>query len=268
MAKQSGIHQLRGKVGEHSYYRQSGIVPGLMRSINQGMSARVKTAEEYANTRLNNVEFGAAGNVAGLLGQMVVPKFRPMVLPFSQSKMAKDILKVAREHTANWGQRVVTSEDTQKLCDILTSTSKRAANEFVYIAIARPSLSTATLEVGYTKDQSTIMNSLGIDAITVSARQFDLATGQWVPQAGIMSTGYSYLNDSADPLSDQSVSSGSAVDNAEDINVKNFIPEANHSGHQIVVFVVMPLRKVNGISHVLQEYCSFVAMPLPAFSGE
>lgn len=267
MAKQSGIHQLRGKVGEHSYYRQSGIVPGLMRSINQGMSARVKTADEYANTRLNNVEFGAAGNVAGLLGQMVVPKFRPMVLPFSQSKMAKDILKVAREHDENWGQRVVTSDDTQKLCDILTSTSKRSAAEFVYFSVSNPSQGKTTIEAGFSVDQANIMSSLGITDLTLTARLFDLATGQWVPQAGIMSTGYFKFVDSVDPISEENVSAGQGYDNTEELAVPEFIPEANHSAHRILVFVVLPIRKVGASRHVLQEYCSFAAMPLPAVSA-
>lgn len=265
MAKQSGIHQLRGKVGEHSYYRQSGIVPGLMRSINQGMSDRVKTAEEYANTRLNNVEFGAAGNVAGLLGQMIVPKFRPMVLPFSQSKMAKDILKVAREHTQNWGQRVVTSEDTQKLCDILTATSKRNASEFVTNEIHRTSLTGAEVVTEFTQDQATLMSSLGINGLSVSVRQFDLATGQWSPAGGIMTTGYMYLRESVYTYDNGNVTSGVEGDSVEDMAVSDFAPEANHSGHQIVVFVVMPLRRINNVPHVLQEYCSFVAMPLPAY---
>lgn len=267
MAKQSGIHQLRGKVGEHSYYRQSGIVPGLMRSINQGMSARVKTAEEYANTRLNNVEFGAAGNVAGLLGQMVVPKFRPMVLPFSQSKMAKDILKVAREHEQNWGQRVVTSEDTQKLCDILTSTSKRNATEFVRFSVSRTQKNTVSLVVGFNEDQANVMSSLGINILTVTAKQYNLATGQWVPQAGIMTTGYFSLNDATDPIAEESVDVGRSYENSEDITVTDFIPEANHSAHQIVVFVVLPMRQVGNSIHVLQEYCSFAAMPIPAFTS-
>ena len=267
MAKQSGIHQLRGKVGEHSYYRQSGIVPGLMRSINQGMSARVKTAEEYANTRLNNVEFGAAGNVAGLLGQMVVPKFRPMVLPFSQSKMAKEILKVAREHTQNWGQRVVTSEDTARLCDILTSTSKRNASEFVTLSILRSTATSADLIANYTSDQATLMSSLGITALTVSCKSYNLATGQWVPAANIMSTGYLVQTESEDPIAEDTITSGVGKENSESIEVSEFIPEANHAGHQIVVFVVIPLRMVGTGLHVLQEYCSFVAMPLPSFAG-
>lgn len=247
-----------------SYYSQTGVSSGLLRKINQGLSERVKTAEEYANTRLNNTEFGAAGNVAGLLGQMVQPKFRPMVLPFSQSKMAKEILKVARQHAENWGQRVVTSEDTAKLCNILTSTSKRDANEFVSLEVTRTSIEDADAIVNVSADQASLMASLGITDLTVKAMQFDLATGQWNPLALEMSTGYFYLRESVLPFDNQKIESGTSVGTSEAMTVGEFIPEANHSGHQIVVFVVLPARSINGVPHILQEYCSFVAMPLPA----
>ncbi len=264
MAKQSGIHQLRGKVGEHSYYRQTGISTGLMRSINQGLSQRVKTSEEYANTRLNNSEFGAAGNVAGLLGQMVYPKFRPMVLPFSQSKMAKEVLRVARQNTADWGKRVVTSADTAQLCAILSATSKRNPYEFVTVGVTRGSATAATVSASYTEDQATLMSSLGITEISVKAAQYDLATGQWNPLALEMATGYLQIKDVAYPMSAVGVTPGVSEENEADIEVEQFIPEANHAGHQIVVFVITPMRQINNVLHTLQEYCSFVAMPLPA----
>lgn len=265
MAKQSGLHQIRGKVGEYSYYKSTGINSGLIRSINQGLSQRVKTGEEYANTRLNNTEFGAACNVAGLLGRMVQPKFRPMILPYSQSKMSQEILKVARQHTENWGQRVVTSEDTQKLCDILSSTSKRNPFEFILsFDIERTSLTAATLSVEVSANQATLMSSLGINHLTVTAVQYDLATGQWNPLAQEMATGYMFTRDSILPL-DSQIIAGQSTDGNEDIIVDEFTPEANHSSHQIVVFVVLPARVVNNINHVLQEYCSFKAMPLPAY---
>lgn len=264
MAKQSGLHQIRGKVGEHSYYKQTGVSGGLIRSINQGLSSRVKTGEEYANTRLNNQEFGAAANVAALLGQMVSPKFRPMILPFSQSKMAKEILKVAREHVENWGQRVVDGGDVARIADILTAQSKRNASEFVNISLTRSSLSAADVEVGYSGEQSSLMASLGITNITVSAAQFDLATGQWNPLALEMATGYLVKNDVIYPFNGDTVNAGSETSTSETLDVGEFIPAANHSGMQIVVFVVMPARSINEVQHILQEYCSFVAMPLPA----
>lgn len=264
MAKQSGIHQLRGKVGEHSYYRQTGISTGLMRSINQGLSQRVKTSEEYANTRLNNTEFGAAANVAGLLGQMVYPKFRPMVLPFSQSKMAKEVLRVARQHADNWGQRVVTGSDTAQLCAILSATSKRNPNEFVTVRVSRTDATSAEVSAEYSDDQATLMASLGITHLSVKAAQYDLATGQWNPLALEMATGYININEVSYPFSAEEITSGTGVDSSDTIEVAQFIPEANHSGHQIVVFVITPMRSINNVLHTLQEYCSFVAMPLPA----
>lgn len=267
MAKQSGIHQIRGKVGEISYYSQTGVSSGLLRKINQGLSERVKTSEEFANTRLNNTEFGAAANVAGLLGHMVVPKFRPMVLPFSQSKMAREILKVAREHTQNWGQRVVTSDDTQRLCDILTSTSKRSANEFVSLRVTRSSAVLANVGSGYSADQATLMAGLGINQIQVNCFRYDLATGQWSPAGQIMTTGYFYLKNRVSVL-DSEVLSGVSDTSNEDVDIEEFTPEANHSAHQLVVFVVLPIRRINNVPHILQEYCSFMATPLPAAPTE
>lgn len=267
MAKQSGLHQIRGKIGEHSYYRQTGVSSGLIRSINQGMSARVKTGEEYTNTRLNNREFGAACNVAALLGQMVLPKFRPMVLPFSQSKMAKEVLKVARQNVENWGERVVTSADTLKLCEILTSMSKRSVDELVSVSVTRSSAATANVAAAYTADQSSLMGSLGITHLTVAATLYDLATGQWNPLALEMSTGYFYQRSRNYALDNDAITVGQSGSGDVDVDVEQFIPAANHSGHQIVVFVVMPTREINGGSYVLQEYCSFKAMPLPAYAG-
>ena len=265
MAKQSGLHQIRGKVGEHSYYKQTGVSSGLIRSINQGLSARVKHDEAYANTRLNNQEFGAAANTAALLGQCVTPKFRPMILPFSQSKMAKEILKVAREHTANWGQRVVTSEDTAKLCDILSAISKRDPAEFVSLHVNRVSATSAEAGGEISAAQATLLASLGITDFTVTFAQFDVATGQWVPLAQEMSTGYFVRKDNGYIWDAQGIDAGQSLSGNESFDVAQFIPEANHSAHQIVVLVVMPMRSINNVQHILQEYCSFVAMPLPAY---
>lgn len=264
MAKQSGIHQIKGKVGEYSYYKQTGVSGGLIRSINQGLSFRVKNDEAFANTRLNNQEFGAAANVSALLGQCVTPKFRPMILPFSQSKMAKEILKVAREHTANWGQRVVTSDDTARLCEILSAMSKRSLGEFFSVSLTRSSISDASVTVAFSNEQATLMSSLGISGVTITAMQFDLATGQWIPLAGEMSTGYLEKKNTVYPFDLEDVVAGEGLTNSETLNVGEFVPASNHSGHQIVVFVAMPVRHVNRVPHILQEYCSFVAMPLPA----
>lgn len=97
MAKQSGLHQIRGKVGDFSYYKQSGVSAGIIRGINQGMSSRVKTGDEYANTRRNNKEFANACEIAASFGACVVPKWRPMFLTFSQAAIAKAVLSFIKE---------------------------------------------------------------------------------------------------------------------------------------------------------------------------
>lgn len=268
MAKQSGIHQIRGKVGEHSYYRQTGISSGLIRSINQGMSARVKNGEEYANTRLNNLEFGAACNAAGLLGQLIVPKYRPMVLPFSQSKLAKELLRLARQNTDDWGQRTLASDQVQQICDVLNSTSKRSIEEFVTVGLERNSVTEGTAIVSYSGDQATMMASLGIDIITVIARVYDVATGKWNDVVKEMATGYFYQVDVGSPFDASEIESGVEQSSDESLITHEFVPAPNHAGMQIVVFVFLPSRVINGVFYTLQEYCSFKAMPLPAYAGE
>lgn len=265
MAKQSGLHQIRGKVGEHSYYRQTGVSSGLIRSINQGMSERVKTSEEYANTRLNNSEFAAASNVAGLLGKMVSPKFRPMILPFSQSNMAKALLDLARQNNLPWGARVVSAADTPEIAAILSAQSKRDFSEFISVEVERGSATSATLVVKWDATQATLMASLGITALTVSAVQIDLASGKYNNVIGKIQNGYIRKRDSMLILDAQTVVAGNDYDAQEDIVVGSFTPTPElYNGHQFVIFVVMPLREVGGVSHVLQEYCSFVAVELPS----
>lgn len=263
MAKQSGLHQIKGKVGEHSYYRQTGVSGGLIRSINQGLSDRVKNDEAYANTRLNNQEFGAACNVASLLGKCVTPKFRPMILPFSQSKMAKEILKVARANTDGWGQRVVSSSDTTKLCEILSAMSKRDYTEFFSAEIVANDATSINVRAGYSGAQASLMESLGITAVSVNAAEYDLGTGQWIPFAQEMSTGYIANTETATLMDNDNIIL-QGTDNDEDLDIGTFVPAPNHAAHRIVVFVFMPIRSINSKPYILQEYCSFVAMPVPA----
>lgn len=264
MAKQSGIHQLRGKVGEHSYYRQTGVSSGLVRSINQGMSARVKTGEEYANTRLNNAEFGAAGSVAAVLGQLIQPKFRPMILPFSQSRMAKEILRLARENEADWGQRVVKSTDTARMCDILNAQTKNDPfNLLTEFSVSRESATDISSTVAYSAEKASLMLSLGITHLTITCAVFGVGTGDWSAEGQIMTTSYQELLGRTNVVDLEAVSVGGFT-NTEDFEIDAWVPAPVHHGHHIVVFVVIPSRQINGKSYTLQEYCSFFSMPLPA----
>lgn len=268
MAKQSGLHQIRGKVGEHSYYKQTGVSAGLIRSINQGLSARVKDGEEFANTRLNNAEFGAACNVAGSLGKMVTPKFRPMILPFSQSKMARKVLELARLSAAAWGQRTVMANASADLAEILSEQSKRDAEEFVSLSVGRGTSESVTLTVSYTAEQATLMASLGINKLTVVAASFDLATGKYGLTTHKIAPCQLTKTDGIIVLDGNGVVPGSGDSASEDLNVTASFnpPTAIYNGQQLVVGVVLPIRSIADVDHILQEYCSFKAFATPAYN--
>lgn len=265
MAKQRGLHQIKGKVGEHSYYSQTGVSGGLIRSINQGLSARVKNDAAYANTRLNNAEFGGACGVAGALGAMVVPKFRPMILPFSQSNMAKKVLELARANSGDWGTRVVTASDTPELASILSEQSKRNPSDFVTLTAERTDATTLTVGYDFTATQATLMSELGINGFNIKVVQIDLATGKYVISGGEGRINKSYIRMRDEHVFIDEVIAGTGNSDSEDLTVASFAPTPElYNGHQLVVFVVMPTRSINGVAHVLQEYCSFYAMQMPA----
>lgn len=89
-----------------SYYQQSGVNAGIVRRINQGLSSRVKTAPEFANTRLNNAEFKTAASIAAAAGHSVIPAWRSMFRRFAQANMVKRIQDAIKQDTTNpWGLR-------------------------------------------------------------------------------------------------------------------------------------------------------------------
>ena len=115
MAKQSGIHQLNGKVRGMSYYRQKGVEAGLARSINQGLSKRVKEDPAYENTRLNSREFGAAGSFAGACIRSISERQRTMLKDFATGMLAKSVRDIIIGDTTNrWGDRQLVGTEWQE----------------------------------------------------------------------------------------------------------------------------------------------------------
>lgn len=256
MAKQSGLHQIRGKVGEHSYYKQSGVSSGLIRSINQGMSSRVKTAAEYANTRLNNAEFGQAGRIAGVLGQLVTPKYRPMILPFSQSKMAKSLLEAIKTKTGAWGQRNLAATDTPQFVTALNLVHKNDPAEW-------------GLSFSINSDDQFVISSDGtlfdakISAIGASGAKLTvLACRPWIGT-------YSATDDKyAGSYARANIYQSQIIDGGTDVEIDYEFRPAPPAGWpafsvDFFVVVVLPYRSINGTDHILQEHCTFIALEQP-----
>lgn len=256
MAKQSGLHQIRGKVGEHSYYKQSGVSSGLIRSINQGLSSRVKTAPEFANTRLNNAEFGQASRMAAVLGQLITPKYRPMILPFSQSKMARIILESIKTKTGSWGTRNLSSTDLSVFLDAINSVHKNNPAEYGlsfsvdsndnFLVVSDDSLYPAKVQA---------IGAAGYELVILAARPW---FGTYSQTDGKYANSYARAN----------IYQGAIADQETQVSFDYSFRPAPPSGWpafdvDFMVVVILPYREIDGERHILQEHCTFVAMELP-----
>lgn len=255
MAKQAGLHQIRGKVGEHSYYSQTGVVGGLIRSINQGLSEKVKTAAAFANTRLNNAEFGQAGRIAGVLARYIEPKYRPMILPFSQSKMAQQILEVIKRDTVNpWGQRNINDPDGVAMAPILSSVAK---NDYSDWGI---SFSPATGEPGgevdlvYSEQFEQKLAAIGAVDAEIRVYLVNSVIGKFNTFTNKYAMSYARANVALNTIASASGSETFVVNfpAAQD-------PAAPWEDNMLVVVIVLPRRQVNGNDYILQEHCTFRA---------
>lgn len=105
MPKQKGLYQLQGKAQGMCYYSQAGVRLPLMRTINQGMSERVKTSDEFENTRKNNAEFALANKMATSLYNFISPNWRSMFRRFTIPYMTARLLEELKNGTGDWGER-------------------------------------------------------------------------------------------------------------------------------------------------------------------
>lgn len=256
MAKQSGIHQLRGKVGEHSYYKQTGVNSGLVRSINQGMSARVKTSEEYANVRLNNAEFGQAGRIAKVLGMFITPKYRPMLLPFSQAKMCKVLLDAIKTDTTHaWGQRNIANNESgvNVLVTALNSVRKNDPESYgVSVSLDQDQLKVSVDEIqGDAK-----LQAIGADGYNIRV----IAAAPWI--GSFLNTVY------GDSFARANIYDHSEALAGDSFNVDYLfrpIPPQDWPAFRLTfgIVIIMPYREVNGSSYILQEHCTYFAFETP-----
>lgn len=256
MAKQSGIHQLRGKVGEMSYYRQSGVTSGLVRSINSGMSSRVKTSAEFANTRLNNDEFKTATQYAANLLRAVVPIYRPMFNMFRNAKLAAKVLELIKSNTGAWGSRIILPANQEAIISAVNTLSKNRAadlvllqsiedDEFVKINVTVPESMQSVLES---------IGATGVDIKVYDVAVYEAAAATPVADRAPMEIRTSEsVNVNFTLLDDPGVSDIAEVTPLlPDLTIQTQLPVITYYAYA----VIMPYREVNGTKHVLQEGCA------------
>lgn len=270
MAKQTGLHLIKGKVGEYSYYRSAGVNAPLMRRINQGMSARVKNGDEYANTRLNNAEFKNAQGLATFLFNAVPSRKASMMRRFAIAEMTKKGLEYIKDGAGNWGTRVPSVPMDGIAVDLLENRAKSGPYQGEYGLLSFSTVQDQ-LSVRLEYDELTAQNlaDKGIDgfyALTVRGALAEVVTlDGFVRQIfGVSGVNPVDLDD---------------IESAGNAELTKFTPSwqtlglspegyatavqtSNNGMYAVVSFV--PYRAVGNQRHTLYEYATFACLNLGA----
>lgn len=272
MAKQSGIHGIRGKINGVSYY-SSKNGGQLIRKINEGMSSRVKTAKEYANTRLNNAEFGAAGSLAGAIVRPISQRWRFILDSIATGKLVKAIKAAMMQDIASpWGERVVPLTEMAHLQDVFNGFSKNEMPQEVVDCLQNSvtfNATTNTLAVAFSADMTA---DTALQLVDKGATHFTTKVFAFnVRKPYIGADGKTYVPADAlfvDISNDFGQDHNTAADGSQIItdyslaNSPAVLNEEAHLGGVLVVF--LPERKVGDQFYTLQELCSAYWCPAKA----
>lgn len=270
MAKQLGIHQIRGKVGGRSYYKTKGVEEGISRSINPGMSARVKNGDEYANTRLNNAEFGNANKIATAAFNSVNTRKRGMMRNFAISAMTKVALEDIKQGTGAWGARKPVTELDRLVCELLEKHAKGGAYDGMYGIITAQSLdNTGAYELSFelSAEKQAELQALGIDGFLAVPSKC-LAGEVLVDDAQRLYAGNSIgapFDEILDPTDVLTFSFGSSLSTPASVGMSpsGYTQAQTDPKHGFYICVTfLPYHTQGANRYTLQEYCTFVAVPL------
>lgn len=277
MAKQRGIHQLKGKVGEMSYYQQKGVSGGLVRKINEGMSARVKTDEAYANTRLNNAEFKNANAIASAAFSSVYARKRGMMVTFAVANMTKRALEDIKLGSGQWGVRLPLTELDSLICDMLEHYAKggeysgefgQIVNHSVYAPVPLQSDGSFTYRLVLSPERVNELKQMGIDGLQLIGNKC-LAGEIMVDGLPRLFVGHAIAPNAPTIFSDEvtedlEISFSGTVGTPASVGMSQSGYEFAKSDPKHGFYycgTILPLRRVGNQLHVLQEYCTYFTIP-------
>ena len=271
MAKQTGIIALRGKIKGQSYYG-SKVGGDLVRTINEGMSARVKSSQEYANTRKNNAEFGMCGDFAGAIIKPITQRWRFILDSIATGKMVKAMKELAVLDTAGeWGKRVVKLANYGTIYEKFNSFSKNEMPTEIVNALAKGvtlnNEGTAILleSTGVqTAEFVSQMQAIGADKYTAAVYALYVEKPVYDAVAGV------YTKASSNLVYSETISAA-----AEDVNLNSDIfagdsfpvtlsPVNTESKFAGLLTIFMPMRTIGNKSSILQQHCSAYLVPVSA----
>lgn len=245
-----------GKRDGRRYYQQKGVEGIVSASINQGMSSRVKNDAAYANTRLNNAEFGAAGSTAGAITRSLSQKWRYLLVPFAAGKLAKDVRALMMDDTTNpWGQRSLQGTDWQKiLADKVSQYSKNPVSDYTGLEIMSKlnAQSGVSVAVNLEEFHNDILESKGATGVRFVVLSGAINASKYNEDLASYVTASNDFIISAPTDQDFGADGGSTMENPK---YKQTVQQSDELLGGIVI--CLPYKTVNGTKHILQELCSF-----------
>lgn len=266
MAKQKGIHQIKGKVGDMSYYQSAGVPGGLIRRIPEGLSSRVKTADEYANTRLNNDEFKNASSIAAFAFRAVPNRKSSMMRRFAVAEMIKEALQYIKDGSGNWGQRIPSAKFDNIITDLLENHSKGGpySGEFGEISVERSAENVITITLSYDSIVASRLLSLGIDGFFIirnnGAFAQSLVSGSVETYAGLSAitvTQASPINPDGDEESFTLTPAPASLG----MSSSDYLAAGDAANNGMFgVLTLIPYRQIGSQLHTLYEYATFASL--------
>lgn len=269
MAKQKGNHLYHGKLGGEVFYMQKGV-GAVVRTQNEGMSERVKSAPEFANTRKNSSEFGGAGKLAGLAVRTVSQRWRYILDPFATGKLAKLIYEQVKLDTANpWGERELPATSMAAIQEAYNRFSKNEMEQEIVLCI-----NSSVFEAGdkvlsipndalITTDFANRMKSFGADKILVTLYAMECAKPQFDPASGKYTIDANHNQLRYLTFSEANVEVGNPLVEATTIDVKSTEVQNTTESLGGVLVVMLPMRTINNVDYVLQEHCAAYWKTIP-----
>lgn len=271
MAKQKGIHQIKGKVGDMSYYQSAGVPGGLIRRIPEGLSSRVKTADEYANTRLNNDEFKNASSIASFAFRAVPSRKSSMMRRFAVAEMIKEALQYIKEGSGSWGVRIPSARFDNILVDLLENHSKLGPYSGEFGALqASTNQGVVSIDLTYDSVTAADLISKGIDGFYIISVRGAMAEvvntdGLVWPIFGVSAVSVydlSSINEEGDTESVMEFTPSAQTLGLLPLGYVAAQAADNNGMFAIVTFV--PYRQIGSQRHTLYEYSTFASVPLGA----
>lgn len=274
MPKQVGIRKFAGKIGEEvGYYSQNG--GWVTRTQNPAMSERVKTDPAFANTRYNAAEFGAAGNLAGVLVSSVTQRWRYILNPITTGLLCKDILGFMKLNvTSPWGQRKLESAHYEEVQSAYNAYSKNEMFPEVVSGLEAAQVNTSTHvlsfpevdDIALSADSAARLIAQGAEGIITTSYymaaivpQFDTSLGKFTKSTRLAVRQMS--------VADNEVAEGETLLPGS-INILSsrgvYYNPTNQEGEMRGLLVVtMPYKVIGNTKYVLQELCSAYWKSIP-----